>query len=107
LTDLKGIPLEVHDLIKALKLREQTPGSPWYEQWVARQKQALLEAERTEKLLAEMVQLDYKLNKRISKSKRLRLRRKRSRLAKLLREGHPGKVMIHEGPLKGKLVNAV
>ena len=107
LTDFKGIPIEVHELIKALRLREQSPGSPWYEQWVARQKQLMLEAERTENLLAEMVKLDYKLNKRMSHSKRTRLRRKRNRLARLLREGNPAKVMIHEGPLKGKLVNAV
>jgi hypothetical protein len=105
LSDFKKLPKAVHEFINALRAREQILGTPWFVNQQEHQKKLAIEAKRINGLLTEIAKLTHQLNKRkLSSSKRTRLRHRRARLDRLLRSH--GKTVIHDGLLQGKCINA-
>jgi hypothetical protein len=102
LSQLKMLPKTLHDFVMELRSREKIPGSPWHLHQEIRQRMLMMQAEFRGRLLAQIENLDHKLQKKCTPGRRAQLTKKRARIISILRKENPGAVLCYIG---GKLVN--
>jgi len=86
LSNLKGLPVEVHTLVMALREREKDPTGTWYLYQQKRQTELAKEYAWREVIHSKIVSLEHKLRKRLNTSRRKKLKKQRQMLTRMLRD---------------------
>jgi hypothetical protein len=84
LKNLKGSPPILQEFLKALREREETPGTSWYAYHQERFRQGMKEHAWRELIRRKISAIDDKLRKHVSRPKRQKLKSQKHRLMVLL-----------------------